>query len=120
MVVHIAREQNRRPNEKDLEHVIKRNFSGLQEDEFDPVRIIMGQVMPEYYRVKIINIYICEKRSTTPELNFCFLELLVQSFKENVNSVKEVNRMNDTVTSGVSHSHSAQNNIRKEQFLCSL
>lgn len=120
MVVHIAREQNRRPNRKDLEHVIKRNFSGLQEDEFDPVRIIMGQAMPEYYRVKIINIYICEKRSTTPELNFCFLELLVQSFKENVNSIKEVNRMNDTVTSGVSHSHSAQNNIRKEQFLCSL
>ena len=60
MVVHIARQEKRRPNRKELEHVIKRNFSGLLEDDFDPVRIIMGHVgfEREYYGVKIINTYI--------------------------------------------------------------
>lgn len=70
MIVHIAREENRRPNREELEHVIKRNFSGLLEGDFDPVRIIMGHVMPEYYVVKITNIYIytlrfiCETRNS--------------------------------------------------------
>ena len=55
MVVHIAREQKRRPNREELEHVIKRNFSGLLEDDFDPVRIIMSHVAfpSEYYQVEI-------------------------------------------------------------------
>ena len=49
MVVHIAREEKRRPNRKEL---------GLLEDEFDPVRIIMGHVafVPGYYEVKMLNI----------------------------------------------------------------
>ena len=71
MVVHIAREEKRRPNRKELEHVIKRNFSGLLEDDFDPVRIIMGHVafVPGYYEVKMLNIYIytfVKETSTTP------------------------------------------------------
>ena len=55
MVVHIAKEKKRRPTWEELEHVIKRNFSGLLEDDFDPVRIIMRHVgFPfEYYQVKI-------------------------------------------------------------------
>ena len=55
MVVHIAKERKRRPSWEELEHVIKRNFSGLLEDEFDPVGIIMKHVgFPhEYYQVMI-------------------------------------------------------------------
>ncbi|XP_078382607.1 E3 ubiquitin-protein ligase rnf213-alpha-like isoform X3 [Oculina patagonica] len=51
MVVHIAKEQKRRPNWGELEHAIKRNFSGLLEDDFNPVRIIMRNVgfPPEYF-----------------------------------------------------------------------
>ena len=75
MIVHIAREEERRPNREELEHVIKRNFSGLLEDDFDPIRIIMGHVMPEkekeYYGVKILNIYICvKKKRYTSNLTF--------------------------------------------------
>lgn len=63
MVVHIAREEKRRPNWEELERAIKRNFSGLLEDDFDPVRIIMRHVgfPSEYYQVKILQ-YICKKR----------------------------------------------------------
>ncbi len=55
MVVHIAKEQKRRPNWGELEHAIKRNFSGLLEDDFNPVRIIMRNVgfPPEYFEVRI-------------------------------------------------------------------
>ena len=65
MVVHVAREQKRRPNLEELEHVIKRNFSGLLEDGFDPVRIIMGHVgFPyEYYQVKYLRICVKKKRA---------------------------------------------------------
>ena len=69
MIVHISREENRRPNREELEHVIKRNFSGLVEDGFDPVEIIMRHVVPGYYGVKIIIIYIytfVKKTSTRP------------------------------------------------------
>ncbi|KAJ7339358.1 hypothetical protein OS493_005752 [Desmophyllum pertusum] len=44
MVVNITKERKRRPNWEELEEAIKRNFSGLLEDDFDPVRIIMGHV----------------------------------------------------------------------------
>ena len=55
MVVHIAKEQGRRPNWVELEHAIKRNFSGLLEDDFNPVHIIMRNVgfPSEYFQVRI-------------------------------------------------------------------
>jgi len=68
MVVHIAREQKRRPNWEELEHMIKRNFSGLLEDDFDPVRITMRHVgfPSEYYQVKIFE-NICGKKKRALE-----------------------------------------------------
>jgi len=59
MVVHIAKEKKRRPNWEELEHVIKRNFSGLLEDDFDPVGIIMRGFPSDYIQVKIFQ-NICE------------------------------------------------------------
>ena len=50
MIVCIAKEQERRPNWEELERIIKRNFSGLLEDDFNPVKILMDHVdFPEEY-----------------------------------------------------------------------
>ena len=54
MIVHIAKEQKRRPNWEELEHAIKRNFSGLLEEDFNPVTILMRHIgfPDEYFQVK--------------------------------------------------------------------
>lgn len=44
MVFHVAKEQKRFPNRQELEDAIKRNFSGLIEEGFNPVTIIMNQL----------------------------------------------------------------------------
>lgn len=46
MIVSIAKEEKRRPNWKELERAIKRNFSGLMEVEvdFNPVKILMENI----------------------------------------------------------------------------
>ena len=56
MVFHIANEKKRSPNWKELEHAIKRNFSGLVEEDFNPVTIIMMHLHfpPEFLQVRII------------------------------------------------------------------
>lgn len=57
MVVNITKERKRRPNWEELEEAIKRNFSGLLEDDFDPVRIIMGHVgfPSDYLQVRLFH-----------------------------------------------------------------
>ena len=57
MVVNITKERKRRPNWEELEKAIKRNFSGLLEDDFDPVRIIMGHVgfPSDYLQVRLFH-----------------------------------------------------------------
>ena len=56
MIVSIAKEEKRRPNWKELERAIKRNFSGLMEVEvdFNPVKILMENIRfpAEYLQVK--------------------------------------------------------------------
>lgn len=56
MIVSIAKEEKRRPNWKELERAIKRNFSGLMEVEgdFNPVKILMENIgfPAEYLQVK--------------------------------------------------------------------
>ncbi|PFX15559.1 E3 ubiquitin-protein ligase RNF213 [Stylophora pistillata] len=50
MIFCIVKEQKRRPNWEELERIIKRNFSGLLEDDFNPVKILMDHVdFPEEY-----------------------------------------------------------------------
>lgn len=56
MIVSIAKKEKRRPDWKELERAIKRNFSGLMEVEGDlnPVKILMENIgFPgEYLQVK--------------------------------------------------------------------
>lgn len=56
MILSIAKEEKRRPNRKELERAIKRNFSGLMEVEvdFNPVKILMENIRfpAEYPQVK--------------------------------------------------------------------
>ena len=56
MIVCIAKEQQRRPNWEELEQTIKRNFSGLLEEDFNPVRILMDYIgfPEEYFQVKTL------------------------------------------------------------------
>lgn len=60
MTVYIAKEQKRRPNWEELEHVIKRNFSGLLEEDFNPVTILMRNVgfPQEYFQVEIFYFFV--------------------------------------------------------------
>ena len=46
-------EQKRPPNWQELEHAIRRNFGGLLEEGFNPVRVIMTHLRfpPEYFEV---------------------------------------------------------------------
>lgn len=55
MVVHIAKERKRFPNWQELEHAIRRNFGGLLEEDFNPVKIIMAHLgfPSEYLQVRI-------------------------------------------------------------------
>ena len=54
MVFHIAKKQRRSPNWQELEHAIKRNFSGLLEEDFVPVKIIKQHLRfpPEFLQVR--------------------------------------------------------------------
>ena len=56
MIVCIAKEQQRRPNWEELEQTIKRNFSGLLEEDFNPVRILMDHIgfPEECFQVKTL------------------------------------------------------------------
>ena len=58
MVFHIAKEQGRSPNFKELEHAIKRNFGGLLEEDFYPVNIIKAHLgfPEEFLQVKLISV----------------------------------------------------------------
>ena len=64
MVFHIAMEQKRFPNWQELEHAIRRNFGGLLEEDFNPVRVIMTHLRfpPEYLQVSRLE---CSKYEIT-------------------------------------------------------
>ena len=53
MVFHIAKKQRRSPNWQELEQAIERNFGGLLEEDFVPVKIIKQHLgfPPEFLQV---------------------------------------------------------------------
>ena len=55
MVFHIAKKQRRSPNWQELEQAIERNFGGLLEEDFVPVKIIKQHLgfPPEFLQVRL-------------------------------------------------------------------
>ena len=65
MVFHIAKKQRRSPNWQELEDAIKRNFGGLLEEDFVPVKIIKQHLgfPPEFLQVRLTFLNIPNKSS---------------------------------------------------------